>query len=96
MFYILRWRTCNVLHSFFQSNSRFNRAKEELLSSLPATATPEYKEAALSNFYSQWLVQERVRLRNYADVWSRQNGTEILLAARAAIRKFRALLGGGR
>jgi len=85
-------------HAFWtESNTRFNRAKEEVLSSLPPDASDEYKEAALSQFYSQWLAQERTRLQHYADDWSKQNATGIVLAARVAVRRFRAkFFGGGR
>ncbi|KAF8212215.1 hypothetical protein K438DRAFT_1806173, partial [Mycena galopus ATCC 62051] len=43
-------------HSFWlESNTRFERGKDEALSRLPSTATALDKERALSEFYQQWL-----------------------------------------
>ncbi|THH11980.1 hypothetical protein EW145_g258 [Phellinidium pouzarii] len=78
-------------HAFWtDSNHRFEAAKRAVLSSLPENAPPEVHEAALSEFYGKWLRQEHGRLKDYSDDWNRRNFGGIMLAARAAIRQFRA------
>jgi len=78
-------------HAFWtESNSRFEAGKRAVLDGLPEGATPEYREAALSEFYKRWLTQEQPRLREYSSEWNRRNFGEIMLAARAAIRRFRS------
>ena len=79
-----------MLPFLVQSNTRFEAAKQALLDDLPEDATPEHREAVLSEFYKHWLLQERVRLKEYSDEWSRRNFAAIYLAARAAIKDFRA------
>lgn len=82
-------------HAFWtDSNTRFEEAKQAVLSSLPENSSPEAKEAALSEFYGNWLRQEQDRLKNYADEWSRRNYNGILLAARVAIHRFRSRIFG--
>ncbi|KAH8116941.1 hypothetical protein DFH11DRAFT_1140888 [Phellopilus nigrolimitatus] len=82
-------------HAFWaDSNARFEGAKRAVLSSLPESASPDTREAALSEFYGNWLRQEHGRLKEYSDDWSRKNFGGILLAARAAIRQFRARIFG--
>ncbi|KAL5511245.1 hypothetical protein ACEPAH_4460 [Sanghuangporus vaninii] len=82
-------------HAFWKdSNTRFETAKQAVLSSLPEDAPPEAREAALSEFYGKWLQQEHERLRNYSNEWNRRNFGGIMLAARAAISQFRSRIFG--
>jgi len=70
-------------HSFWlESNTRFYAAKESILSSLPLTATVRDKEVALSEFYKQWLLQEREWSERYTKEWRRRNYDLILLEFR--------------
>ncbi|KAL5529618.1 hypothetical protein ACEPAG_5603 [Sanghuangporus baumii] len=82
-------------HAFWRdSNTRFETAKQAVLSSLPEDASPEAREAALSEFYGKWLQQEHERLREYSNEWNRRNFGGIMLAARAAISQFRSRIFG--
>ncbi|KAL5489907.1 hypothetical protein ACEPAI_4739 [Sanghuangporus weigelae] len=82
-------------HAFWKdSNTRFETAKQAVLSSLPEDASPETREAALSEFYGKWLQQEHERLRGYSNEWNRRNFGGIMLAARAAISQFRSRIFG--
>ncbi|KAE9409698.1 hypothetical protein BT96DRAFT_1012636 [Gymnopus androsaceus JB14] len=67
---------------WLDSNARFEAAKEAVLASLPASATPFDKENALSEFYKQWLLQESERVDEYARLWRARNWANIVLAAR--------------
>lgn len=70
-------------HSFWlESNTRFYAAKESILSNLPLTATARDKEVALSEFYKQWVLQEREWMERYTKEWRRRNYDLILLEAR--------------
>jgi len=70
-------------HSFWlESNTRFYEARESILSSLPLTATARDKEVALSEFYKQWVLQEREGAERYTKEWRRRNYDLILLEFR--------------
>lgn len=69
--------TCTV-----QSNTRFEAAKNAMLSSLPVTTTDEGREFALSEFYGRWIIQEEERSKAYNERWSKQNWSTIWLGAR--------------
>jgi len=70
-------------HSFWlESNTRFYAAKESILSNLPSTATARDKEVALSEFYRQWVLQEREWTERYTKEWRRRNYDLIILEAR--------------
>ena len=71
-----------------QSNTRFYAAKEAVLQSLPEGTTPEQREVALSEFYHNWVAQERTRLDEYGEEWRRRNWAAILLGARVHYEKF--------
>ncbi|KAJ3779260.1 hypothetical protein FB446DRAFT_613250, partial [Lentinula raphanica] len=73
---------------WLDSNTRFESAKEAVLTSLPATFTPLDKENALSEFYKQWLLQESDRVDEYSKTWRARNWANIILAARVAYSRF--------
>ncbi|RDX56729.1 hypothetical protein OH76DRAFT_1336418 [Lentinus brumalis] len=76
-------------HNFWkESNTRFYAAKEAVLQSLPEGTTPEQREAALTDFYYSWVVQERTRLDKYGEEWRRRNWDAILLGARVHYEKL--------
>ncbi|KAJ7273734.1 hypothetical protein B0H12DRAFT_508682 [Mycena haematopus] len=76
-------------HSFWlESNTRFERSKEEALSRLPSTATALDKERTLSEFYRQWLEQEHPTTDAYTEEWRQRNMASLTLAARVAYSKF--------
>jgi len=82
-------------HAFWlQSNTRFERSKEEALSRLPSTATGVEKEHALSEFYHQWLLQEERRVGEYTEEWRQRNKASLILAARVAYQKFTSRFSG--
>lgn len=78
-----------------QSNTRFEAAKQEILSALPETASTRDREVALSEFYSQWVKQEEVHLRQYADEWNRRNWSLVFMEMRAVMRRWKFRLFGG-
>ncbi|KAF8798053.1 hypothetical protein BYT27DRAFT_6916763 [Phlegmacium glaucopus] len=76
-------------HSFWlDSNTRFYTAKEAIIGSLPSTATARDKEVALSQFYKQWVLQERERTESYAKEWRRRNYDLILLEVRVQFHRL--------
>ncbi|KAK7014838.1 hypothetical protein R3P38DRAFT_1414061 [Favolaschia claudopus] len=76
-------------HSFWlESNTRFERGKEEALARLPAASTALDKERALSEFYRQWLEREHPHTDAYTDEWRQRNAASLILAARVAYSKF--------
>jgi len=76
-------------HSFWlDNNTRFYAAKEAILNSLPATATARDKEIALSEFYKQWVLQERELTEKYTKEWRRRNYDLILLAVRVQFHRL--------
>ncbi|KAJ7111561.1 hypothetical protein C8R43DRAFT_903959 [Mycena crocata] len=76
-------------HSFWlESNTRFERGKDEALSRLPSTATALDKERALSEFYRLWVIQEDSRTGAYTEEWRQRNKSSLILAARVACQKF--------
>ncbi|KAJ7109427.1 hypothetical protein C8R44DRAFT_635680 [Mycena epipterygia] len=78
-------------HTFWlESNSRFERGKQQALSRLPSTASALDKERALSEFYQHWVVQEDRRTGEYTKEWRERNMSSLLLAARVAYHKFTA------
>ncbi|KAJ7219293.1 hypothetical protein GGX14DRAFT_591290 [Mycena pura] len=82
-------------HAFWlESNTRFERSKEEALSRLPSTATVVEKEHALSEFYRQWLLQEERRVGEYTEEWRQRNKASLILAARVAYQKFTSCFSG--
>ncbi|KAF8654107.1 hypothetical protein AX16_003640 [Volvariella volvacea WC 439] len=71
------------------SNTRFEAAKEAILSSLPPTATPLDKEQALSEFYRQWVVQESDRTEKYTAETRARVLNVIQLSARVKYEHFK-------
>ncbi|KAG6851013.1 hypothetical protein H0H93_004500 [Arthromyces matolae] len=78
------------LHQKFwlDSNTRFEAAKQAILSGLPPTATPLDKERTLSEFYTQWYIQEAPQTDNYTAEWRRRNVALIKLSARLQLQQF--------
>jgi hypothetical protein len=85
---------CSYLHLMYfdQSNSRFEATKQDVLSNLSDSATELEKEDALSDFYKQWLEQEKTRMDNYTNEWRSRNREEIMLSARVQYRKLASRL----
>ncbi|KAL9715191.1 hypothetical protein Ac2012v2_001852 [Leucoagaricus gongylophorus] len=76
-------------HNFWlNSNYRFEAAKSAILSSLPESTTTIDKESALSDFYKQWNMQEKVSTDAYTLEWRRRNWTLILLETRVRYQRF--------
>jgi len=76
-------------HSFWlECNTRFYAAKEAILGSLPSTATARHKEIALSEFYKQWVVQERECTDSYTKEWRRRNYDLIILEFRVEFHRL--------
>ncbi|KAI0780885.1 hypothetical protein BD413DRAFT_659999 [Trametes elegans] len=76
-------------HNFWlESNSRFYAAKEAVLEALPEGVSAEQREAALSEFYTRWVAQERTRLDEYNSEWRRRNWSTILLGARVRYQEL--------
>ncbi|KAG8217836.1 hypothetical protein J3R82DRAFT_6001 [Butyriboletus roseoflavus] len=76
-------------HMLHQSNTRFETAKQSVLASLPESASPETHEAALSEFYKKWVMQEKARQDEYSAEWRKRNWNNILLAARVQYQRFK-------
>jgi len=75
-------------HNFwFDSNTRHEAAKNAVLASLPAAANSLDKERALSEFYKQWVMQEKARTDSYTSEWRKRNWAVILLDARVKYHK---------
>ncbi|KAJ7632669.1 hypothetical protein FB45DRAFT_511545 [Roridomyces roridus] len=72
-------------HDFWlESNTRFEHGKHEALSRLPETATALDKERALSEFYGQWVREEKRRTDEYTEEWRQRNKASLNLAFRVA------------
>ncbi|KAF9454531.1 hypothetical protein P691DRAFT_806705 [Macrolepiota fuliginosa MF-IS2] len=81
-------------HNFWlDSNSRFEAAKEAILSALPETATTLDKENALSEFHKQWVMQEKACTDVYTTEWRRRNLALIILETRVRYRKLSSRIG---
>lgn len=72
-----------------QSNTRFETARQSVLTSLPESASPETRENALSEFYKKWVMQEKTRQDEYSDGWRKRNWETIFLAARVELQRFK-------
>ncbi|KIJ69003.1 hypothetical protein HYDPIDRAFT_105565 [Hydnomerulius pinastri MD-312] len=82
-------------HNYWlESNTRFEAAKESVLSSLPESASTEMRENALSEFYKKWVVQERTRQDEYSSEWRKRNFDNIILAARVEYQRFKQRIWG--
>jgi hypothetical protein len=79
-------------HYWTDSNTRFEAAKQSVLTSLPESASPETRENALSEFYKKWVMQEKTRQNEYSDEWRKRNWDTILLAARVEYQRFKQRL----
>ncbi|KAK7054842.1 hypothetical protein VNI00_003305 [Paramarasmius palmivorus] len=78
-------------HNFWlDSNLRFEGGKKAVLESLPSSASAIDKEHALSEFYKQWLMQEKPRLDEYDRLYRAKNTEVIILAARAKVDRFKS------
>jgi hypothetical protein len=76
-------------HEFWtDNNTRFEAAKQIVLSRVPESSSPLVRERALSQFYREWLLQEARRQEVYTSEWRKRNSEAIVLAARAAWRNF--------
>ncbi|KAG5635760.1 hypothetical protein H0H81_010180 [Sphagnurus paluster] len=73
---------------WFDSNTRFEAAKQAVLAGLPSSATAITKEQTLSEFYKQWYLQEAARTDKYTMEWRRRNLVLIQLGARVELKKF--------
>ncbi|RDB21413.1 hypothetical protein Hypma_011645 [Hypsizygus marmoreus] len=73
---------------WFDSNTRFEAAKQAVLAGLPPSATPADKENALSQFYKHWYMQESAHTGEYTTEWRRRNITLLKLAARVEYEKI--------
>jgi hypothetical protein len=74
--------------SFHQSNTRFEEAKQSVLSCLPESSTPLAREHALSEFYRKWVMQESRRGEVYNAEWRKRNFEEIVSAMRVEWRNL--------
>jgi len=77
---------------WFDSNTRFESAKQSVLSSLPDSVTGLQREQALSEFYKKWMVQESERQNEYSSEWRRRNTESISLATRLEWQNVRRRL----
>jgi hypothetical protein len=71
-----------------QSNTRFEEAKQSVLSSLPESSTTLARERALSKFYRKWVMQESRRAEVYNAEWRKRNFEEIVSAVRIERRNL--------
>lgn len=87
---------------WLKSNTRFESAKQSVLSSLPESSTTQARERALSEFYKKWVTQESTRLEAYTSEWRTRNFEAIIFAAKVEWRNLQTRLkklltfGGGR
>jgi len=88
--FLLQRQQLDTFHHDFwlDSNTRFYTAKEAIISSLPLTATARHKEVALSEFYKQWVLQEREWTESYTKEWRRRNYDLILLGVRVEFHRL--------
>lgn len=77
-----------------QSNTRFIRGKQQVLERIRegGELTPKDKEAALSTFYAQWIIQEATRQAEYTAEWNKRNRALIILTLRRELRIWKNLL----
>ncbi|KIM87105.1 hypothetical protein PILCRDRAFT_815565 [Piloderma croceum F 1598] len=76
-------------HNYWtDSNTRFEEAKQSVLSSLPESSTPLAREHALSVFYRKWVMQESRRGEVYNIEWRKRNFEEIASAVRIEWRNL--------
>ncbi|KNZ71792.1 hypothetical protein J132_07281 [Termitomyces sp. J132] len=73
---------------WFDSNTRFEAAKQAILAGLPPSASPLDEEKVLSDFYTQWYIQEAHRTDAYTKEWRRRNFALIKLSFRVQIQEF--------
>lgn len=76
-----------------QSNQRFEAAKRATLWALPLGASSIDKEKALSDFYTGWVAQERLRQHEYTKQHRSAVLTELAIAARYEYRRVKGLFG---
>lgn len=62
------------------------------MASLPESASPLDKEDALSEFYKQWVMQEKSRTDDYTQEWRTRNILCIQLAVRAHLAKLAKMI----
>lgn len=74
--------------SDWQSNTRFEAAKDAVLASMPSSSIAFDREKGLSEFYKQWCMQEASRTSDYTKEWRKRNFSLILLGVRAACQIF--------
>ncbi|KAG5645238.1 hypothetical protein DXG03_006655 [Asterophora parasitica] len=76
-------------HNFwFDSNTRFEAAKQAVLAGLQPSATASDKEHTLSEFYRQWYLQEAARTDEYTTEYRRRNLALVKLGARVELENF--------
>jgi hypothetical protein len=73
-----------------QTNTRFDAAKEAVISDFPPHATTKQREERLGEFYKTWVLQEAARQEEYNAEWRRRSMQEIKLAARVSYQKLKA------
>jgi hypothetical protein len=76
----------------YQSNTRFEAAKQSVLSSLPESSTPLARERALSEFYRKWVMQESRRQNAYDIEWRKRNFEAIMFAMRVEWRNLQTCI----
>ncbi|KAH7889217.1 hypothetical protein F5I97DRAFT_485807 [Phlebopus sp. FC_14] len=81
-------------HYWAESNTRFEEAKSAVLASLPASASPETREDALSGFYRDWVVQERARQDAYSEEMRRRSWEVVVLEARVGYERLKSRIWG--
>lgn len=86
----LQRQQLDTFHENFwlDNNIRYYAAKETALSHLPETATALDKENALSEFLSQWYIQEKGRTDQYTAEWRRRNFALIRLGTKVELQKL--------
>jgi len=75
-------------HFWFDSNTRFEAAKQAVLAGLPPSATVLDKEKTLSEFYKQWYLQEAAHTDEYTREWRRRNVVLIKLGVRVEFERL--------
>ncbi|KDR81642.1 hypothetical protein GALMADRAFT_60317 [Galerina marginata CBS 339.88] len=92
-FRLLRQQLDSLHQNFWlDSNTRFYSARDAVLSSLPATASPRDKEEALSAFFRQWVMQEKEWTEGYTTEWRTRNLQLIILSTRVEYHRLKARL----
>ncbi|KAG9226275.1 hypothetical protein CCMSSC00406_0003154 [Pleurotus cornucopiae] len=90
--YKLQRQQLDAFHQTFwtDSNLRFEAGKAAILSSLPESSTPLDKERTLSDFYTQWLMQEGPRTDTYTTEWRKRLVRCMALGIRVHIHRFKS------